>query len=136
VINSALRCLLGFRGTAIDTFLLLSPELPYFLFYGLVQPTLQLGTVSERKEGLKPDEEGCEEESLNQVVKQCWCPALKFAVPYKLRNPADNVYGARPGIRGRAVRGREVVSIGSPANDERRDHGPRYRLHEDIQCRV
>ena len=51
----------------------------------LVDAALQLWPITEGEQDLEPNEEGCQEERLGEVVQQRGSPALEFAVTDKLR---------------------------------------------------
>lgn len=74
-------------------------ELLNLLFHSLVYPALQFGAVAEREEDLEPDEEGCEEDGLYQIVKQRRGPSFKLAMSDKLCDPASDVDCASPRVR-------------------------------------
>jgi hypothetical protein len=120
--------LLSFRGAI----LLALPELLNVLLNGLIDTALQLGAVSARKEDLKPDEKGRQEDSLDEIVQESRCPALELAVSNKLRYPAHNVDGTCPVIRSSSVGGSQMVRKGGGTKEDGSEDCSGDRLHEYI----
>lgn len=122
----------SFRGAILLTL----PELLNVLLHGLVDATLQLWAVSARKENLKPDEKGSQEDGLDEIVQKSRRPPLKLAVSNKLRYPAHNVDRSRPVVRSSSVGRRQVVRKGGCTEEDRSEDSSGDRLHQDVQCRV
>lgn len=57
----------------------------------LVEPGLELGTVSKEEEDLKPDKERGEEQSLDEIVKQSGSTAFEDTVSNELSKPSKDV---------------------------------------------
>jgi hypothetical protein len=106
------------------------------LLHSLVDATLQLRTVAEREQDLKPDKERGQEECLDQVVEQSRRPAFKLSMSNELCDPTGNIYPTSPVICRGSVRRGQMVAVRGTADENRREEASSNRLHEYVERRV
>lgn len=111
-------------------------ELANVLLNCRIESSLQLGSISKHEQNFKPDEERCQEESLDQVVQQRRSTAFEDTMADELRYPGDNVNTNGDVVGRHAIVRGQVICICCATDQDRSKKTSRDRFHQHIQRTV